>query len=217
MPQKLLFQNMAKSVIDGEIDTATNLMNKALTAGINPGECINKGFKPGLDEIGKGFETEFYFLPDLVLAGKVMQAVVDLLADGADNDFELPQSLGTVMLATVTGDLHSIGKQLVGMMLSVNGFKVIDLGVNVPAAVIVSQIKEKNPDILGLSSLLSTTTTAQRDAIETLKAEGLRDNVKILVGGAVVSREWSIEIGADGYAEDANAAVQVAKEVMGIA
>jgi len=207
---------MAKSVIDGEIDTATDLMSSALADGINPGECINKGFKPGLDEIGKGFETGFYFLPDLVLAGKVMQAVVDLLANGSGNNFEAPESIGTVMLATVTGDLHSIGKQLVGMMLSVNGFNVIDLGVDVPTAFIVSQIKEKNPDILGLSSLLSTTTTAQRDVIETLKEEGIRDNVKVMVGGAVVSREWSNEIGADGYAEDANAAVHVAKKVMGI-
>lgn len=216
MSRKELFQNMAKSVIDGEIGTATDLMNEALADGINPGECINKGFRSGLDEIGKGFETGFYFLPDLVLAGKVMQAVVDLLADGSENDFEAPESLGTVMLATVTGDLHSIGKQLVGMMLSVNGFKVIDLGVDVPTASIVSNVKEINPDVLGLSSLLSTTTAAQRDVIETLKEEGIRDNVKVMVGGAVVSREWSNEIGADGYAEDANAAVHVVKEVMGI-
>lgn len=217
MNEETLFESMAKSLIDGEIETAQELISKALTDGMDPNECIAKGFKPGLDEIGRGFESGEYFLPDLVLAGKIMQAVVDILASEGQDKFTPQENLGTVMLATVAGDLHSIGKHLVAMMLGLNGFKVMDLGIDVPTATIVERAKEEEPDILGLSALLSTTTGAQKDVIDGLIAEGIRDKVKILVGGAVVSKEWADQIGADGYAEDANAAVVVAKKVMNIA
>jgi len=157
-----------------------------------------------------------YFLPDLVLAGKIMQVVVDILENESKEGLDAQKSLGDVMLVTVAGDLHSIGKQLVGMMLSLNGFRVTDLGIDVPTATILERVKEDKPEILGLSSLLSTTTACQKEVIEALQKEGIRDRVKVLIGGAVVSNEWAQQIGADGYAEDANAAVVVAKEVMGI-
>jgi len=216
MSDKTIFQGMSQSVVDGEIEVAKDLMRQALAEGINPNECIDKGFKPGLDIIGAGFESGEYFLPDLVLAGKIMQVVVDILENESKEGLDAQKSLGDVMLVTVAGDLHSIGKQLVGMMLSLNGFRVTDLGIDVPTATIVERVKEEKPEILGLSSLLSTTTACQKEVIEALQKEGIRDRVKVLIGGAVVSNEWAQQIGADGYAEDANAAVVVAKEVMDI-
>ena len=145
-----------------------------------------------------------------------MQVVVEILENESKEDMDTQGNLGEVMLATVAGDLHSIGKQLVGMMLSLNGFRVTDLGIDVPTSTIVDRVKGEKPDIIGLSSLLSTTTSYQKEIIEALEKEGIRDSVKVLVGGAVVSKEWALQIGADGYAEDANAAVTVAKEVMGL-
>ena len=216
MSREQILKNMAKSVIDGEIELAQSLLQQALDEDIDPNVCINEGFKPGLDEIGRGFDSGEYFLPDLILAGKIMEAVVNLLKEKSNIDVSTGESMGKVVIATVEGDLHSIGKQLVSMMLSLNGFEVVDIGQNIPTATIVEKVKEEKPVILGLSALLSTTTGAQKDVIDSLNQAGIRDTVKVLVGGAVVSREWADEIGADGYAEDANSTVREAKRVLGI-
>ena len=216
MSNPMIFEKMTTSIIDGQIQTATDLLKQAMTDGIPANACVQKGFKPGLDEIGRGFEAGDYFIPDLILAGKVMQSVVESLQADSNEELEKKKIVGSVIMATVKGDLHTIGKQLVIMMLSMNGFAVTDLGIDVPSEVIVEKVKQERPDIIGLSSLLSTTTAYQKEVIEALEKEGIRDSVKVLVGGAVVSKEWAMQIGADGYAEDANSAVIVAKEVLGI-
>ncbi len=217
MSRETLLQNMAQTVIDGDSDAATQLLKEALGAGLDPHDCINQGFKPGLDQIGDGFESGEYFLPDLMMAGKVMESAVAMLEESVQGDLKLQNSVGKVLLATVAGDLHNIGKNLVGMMLKLNGFEVLDLGIDVPTATIVERVKEENPDLLGMSALLSTTTQLQKDVIEELEELGIRKNVKVLIGGAACSEQWADQIGADGYAKDAAAAVGKAKEVLGIA
>ena len=214
MSKEELFARMAQSVIDGEVAVGIELANQSLAGGIDPIESTNLGFRAGLDDIGRGFETGDYFLPDLVLAGKVMQAAVDVL-EGAMKDGAADQArLGKVLIATVEGDIHTIGKDLVALMLSLNGFEVINLGHNVPTQSVIEQTTRESPDIVALSSLLSTTTQAQSDVVTGLQEVGLRDAVSVLVGAAACSVEWAQRIGADGYAEDAAAAVIMAKEMI---
>ncbi|MBL7163508.1 MAG: corrinoid protein [Anaerolineales bacterium] len=216
MSKESLFSNMAQTILDGDIETAQKLAQQSLDESINPLETINKGYKTGLDEIGRGFETGEYYLPDLVLAGKTMEAAVVVLEPALEEVAGKQDFLGKVLLATVAGDVHSIGKDLVALMLSLNGFEVVNIGHNVPTPTIVEQTKLEKPDIIGLSALLTTTTQAQRDVIVALEEAGIRGQVKVLIGGAATSNEWAQQIKADGYAEDAQAAVRKAKAVLGI-
>jgi len=216
MSKETLFKNMAQTILDGDIETAKNLAKQALDEKHDPLEVINSGYKPGLDEIGCGFETGEYFLPDLVLAGKTMEAAVAVLEPALNKVAEKQEFLGKVLLATVAGDMHTIGKDLVALMLTLNGFDVVNIGHNVPTPEIIEQTKIEKPDIIGLSALLTTTTQAQRDVILALKEAGMRGDLKVLIGGAATSIEWAQQIEADGYAEDAQAAVRKAKAVLGI-
>jgi len=216
MSTETLFKNMAQTILDGDIEAAKKLSQQALDENLNPLEVINSGFKPGLNEIGSGFETGEYFLPDLVLAGKTMETAVAVMEPALKKIAEKQVFLGKVLLATVAGDMHTIGKDLVALMLSLNGFDVVNIGHNVPTLEIVHKIKIEEPDIIGLSALLTTTTQAQRDVIVALEEAGIRQNVKVLIGGAATSTEWAQQIEADGYAEDAQAAVRKAKAVLGI-
>jgi len=216
MSEQELFGSMAQTIIDGDVAAAEALARQSLEAGIDPLASINQGFRPGLDEVGRGFDEGHYFLPDLVLGGKVMEAAVDILQEGMEEGAMDQASLGKVLIATVEGDIHTIGKDLVALMLSLNGFEVINMGHNVPTMTIVERVIEEKPDILGLSALLTTTTQAQRDVIEALDDVEFGKSVKVLIGGAATSSEWAQEIGAAGYAEDASAAVVKAKQVLGI-
>lgn len=213
MSKQTLFQSMKQSVVDGEVSTAEELARQALAEHLEPLDVIEQGFKPGLDEVGRGFEAGEYFLPDLMLAGKAMQAAVAIVEPRLQAETGTRASAGKVVLATVQGDLHTIGKDLVGLMLRVNGFEVIDLGCDVPTATIVDRVREERPVILGLSCLLTTAAQAQRDVIEALEDIGIRQAVKVLVGGAATTTAWAEQIGADGYAGDAAAAARKAKEV----
>jgi corrinoid protein of di/trimethylamine methyltransferase len=216
MSNEELFANMAQTILDGDVQAAQKLAQQALSEDVDPLESINQGFKAGLDEIGRGFEEGDYFLPDLVLAGKTMEAAVTILEPALEEGSAGLETHGKVMLATVEGDVHTIGKDLVALMLSLNGFKVLNIGHDVPTVTILERAMQEQPDIIGLSALLTTTTQAQMDVIEGLEDMGMRERVKVLIGGAATSAEWASEIGADGYAEDSTAAVHKAKAVLGI-
>ena len=212
-----IFKAMAQSVIDGEPNDAENLARQTIELGIDPLEAIDKGFVVGVKHVGDLFDCGDAFLPDLFMAGEAMKAVVKVLEPEMAKQGIKRKMLGTVVLGTIEGDIHDIGKTLVGTMLSASGFRVIDLGVDVPAVTLVERARAENADIIGVSSLLTTTMVRQRAVVEVLEDMGLRSTIKVMVGGAPVTRDWVEEIGADGYSEDAGGSVAVAKELLGIA
>lgn len=212
---KDLLAEIAESVIEGTPETVVALTRQALEMGLEPMEIINQGLVPRMDIVGEKFSRGEFFLPHLLIAAKGMQNAMDLLEPELVARQQSVRSVGTVVIGTVQGDIHEIGKSLVGTMLSANGFKVHDLGVDVSIENFVAKIEETGANIVGLSALLTTTMGGQREVIEALVEAGLRDRVKVLVGGAPVSQSWANEIGADGYAEDAMGAVQVAQELLG--
>lgn len=209
-----LFQKMAQSVLDGDSDTASALAKEAIDAGIDPLEAIAKGFVTGVNKVGESFACRQAFLPELVMAGEAMKAAVATLEPEMQKRGVQRTMLGKVVLATVEGDIHEIGKSLVGTMLSASGFQVYDLGVDVPAARIIAKVKEVDANIVGLSALLTTTMVKQKEVIDELDKLGLRKKVKVMVGGAPVTRDWVQKIEADGYSEDAIGAVAVAKQIL---
>jgi len=210
-----LFAAMRQSVIDGEPDQVEKLAREALSLGIDPLDAINKGFVPGVHFVGEQFGAGEMFLPDLVMAGEAMKMAASVLEPEMKKRGSQRENLGTVVLGTVKGDIHEIGKTLVMTMLSASGFQVHDLGVDVPAERFVAKVREVNADLVGLSALLTTTMPGQRVVIEALTKAGLRAHVKVMVGGAPVNHAWAKEIGADGYGEDAIAAVALAKKLVG--
>jgi len=210
-----LFKLMAQSVIDGDDEEATALAQQALEQGVDPLEAINKGYTAGMDVVGELYSSGEYFLPDLILGGEAMQAALAALDPALKASGQAREVLGNVVLGTVKGDIHEIGKSLVGSMLSANGFDVYDLGIDIEADEFVAKAREYNADIVALSALLTTTMLHQRDVIEHLAEAGVRDKVKVMVGGSPVTQGWADQIGADGFAEDAAGAVVVAKKLMG--
>lgn len=209
-----LFKQMAQAVIDGDDDEATALAQRALEQGVDPLEAINKGYTAGMDVVGELYSTGDYFLPDLILGGEAMKAALATLEPALKASGQARKVLGTVVLGSVKGDIHEIGKSLVGSMLSANGFEVFDIGIDVEASEFVAQAREKNADIVALSALLTTTMLRQREVIEHLAEAGLRERVKVMVGGSPVTRGWADDIGAEGFAEDAATAVVEAKRLM---
>lgn len=210
-----LLARLTQAVIVGDIEGAVKLTLRGLSEGTAPLVLINEGLVPGMDSAGEKFSQGEYFLPHLLVAAKAMQESMKLLEPELLAREEALEQVGTVVLGTVEGDIHEIGKSLVGTMLTANGFRVYDLGVDVPIERFVEKVKETQAEILGLSALLTTTMVVQREVIEALQKAGLREQVKVLVGGAPVSLDWAEEIEADGYAEDAIAAVRVARYVLG--
>ncbi|MBP1692434.1 MAG: methyltransferase cognate corrinoid protein [Chloroflexi bacterium] len=215
MSDELLAQ-ISQSLVDGDPDATFSLTEKALGAGLEPLKIIREGLMPGMNIVGDYFARGDYFLPDLIIAADGMKRAMELLEPELRARQQSLETPGVVVIGTVKGDIHEIGKSLVGTMLSANGFKVYDLGVDVPTASFIAKLKETNANLLGLSALLTTTMTMQREIIKTLVAEGLRSQVKVMVGGAPVTRSWAEEIGADGYAEDAMGAVALAKRLAGV-
>lgn len=200
------FTQLSEAVIAGDAEASTRLAEQALTLGLNPLACINQGLTPGMNRVGELFSSGEYFLPDLIAAGEAMKAALAILEPAMIGD-QQRQVVGHVVIGTVEGDVHEIGKTLVASMLSANGFRVTDLGVNCSAQVFIDAIEETGATLVGASALLTTTMVKQRELIEALKGAGLRERVKVLVGGAPVTAEWAAQIGADGYAEDAMSAV----------
>ena len=210
-----LYRAMAKSVLEGEAEEAERLAEESISSGIDPLDAINLGLVPGVEEIGDQFSCGEAFLPQLVMAGEAMKRALsrlepEMAKKGLNRDL-----LGTVVLGTIAGDIHDIGKTLVGTMLTVTGFKVIDLGVDVPVMTLVETAREENANIIGVSALLTTTMVNQRDVVEALEDLGLRPGIKVIVGGAPVTQEWAEKIGADGYSQDAVGAVAIARGLVG--
>jgi corrinoid protein of di/trimethylamine methyltransferase len=210
-----LFKQMAEAVIEGDDDKAAALAQQVLDQGIDPLDAINKGFTAGMDVVGELYSTGEYFLPDLILGGEAMKAALGILEPALKAAGQERKVLGKVVLGTVKGDIHEIGKSLVGSMLSANGFEVYDVGIDVEAEEFVVKAREHNADIVALSALLTTTMLHQREVIEHLAEAGLRDRVQVMVGGSPVTQGWADQIGADGFAEDAAASVVVARRLMG--
>jgi len=210
-----LFESMKQSIIDGDADRAREVSQRAITEGINPLEAIHHGFLPGLNLVGEQFDQGEMFLPDLVLAGEAMKAATAILEPELQKTGRKRETLGKVILGTVNGDIHEIGKTLVGTMLSASGFEVFDLGVDVPVEIFAVRAKQLDADIVGISALLTTTMTGQKGVVEELERHGLRPRVKVMIGGAPVTQSWADEIGADGFGKDAQAAVALAKTLIG--
>jgi corrinoid protein of di/trimethylamine methyltransferase len=217
MSDERLFEEMAKAVIDGLPDKARSLAEEALRAGIEPLEAIDRGLKPGMDVVGEGFAKGELFIPDLMMSGEAMKAAITALEPELMKRKQERRVLGKVVIGTVQGDIHEIGKTLVATMLAANGFEVYDLGVDVSPQCFLDQVREVDADVVGLSALLTTTLLNQEAVILTLQEAGLRDKVKVIVGGVPASPEWAEEIGADAYAENATEAVAVIKRLVGAA
>jgi corrinoid protein of di/trimethylamine methyltransferase len=209
-----LLKAMAQSIIDGESEIAADLARQSIEAGMDPLESITKGYVVGVRQVGDTFACGEVFLPELVMAGEAMKAAIAVLEPELKKTGASREILGKVILATVEGDIHEIGKSLVGTMLTASGFEVFDLGVNVPTETILGKAQELQPDIIGLSALLTTTMIRQKEVIEALDRKGLRQQTKVMIGGAPVTSDWVKKIGADGYSEDAIGAVNTAKLLM---
>jgi len=204
-----MYEKLAQAVIDGEPEDAEELAKQALNQGLDPLTCINEGLTTGIQRVGELFSSGEYFLPELIIGAEAMKKGLAVLEPAMVGD-QSREVVGRVVLGTVEGDMHEIGKTLVGTMLIANGFQVFDIGVDQSAEQFVAAVKENNADIVGASALLTTTMLQQKKLIEALEEAGLRDQVKVMVGGAPVTTNFSSEIGADGYAEDAISAVDLA-------
>ncbi len=204
-----MYKKLTQAVVDGEAEDAVALARQALDEGVDPLACITEGLTKGIQEVGELFASGDYFLPELIIGADAMKAAMDILEPALTGD-QKREVVATVVLGTVEGDLHEIGKTLVGTMLTANGFKVVDIGVDRPPSAFIDAVKENDATILGASALLTTTMLQQKKLIEALKEAGLREKVKVMVGGAPVTDSFAKEIGADGYAEDAISAVDTA-------
>jgi trimethylamine corrinoid protein len=209
-----ILKGITRLVEEGDGPACAELAGKALTEGVKPLEIVDGGLSAGLRSVGEKFGRGEMFLPDMMMAVEAMKEGMKVVQPELDRMKASVKSLGTVVIGTVFGDIHDIGKSIVATMLEMSGFKVVDLGVNVPAVSFVQKVKEVKPDVLGLSALLATTMREQKEVVEAVKREGLRDRVKIIVGGAPVSEHWAREIGADGYGANAEMAVQLVRKLV---
>jgi len=209
-----ILDQLSNSVIEGNSEAVRRAATEALKTNLDPLEAIENGLAKGLKEVGGRFERGEMFLMQLIMSGEAMKAGLQVLKPEILKQKKQLTGSGTVLIGTVEGDIHDIGKSVVSAMLTAEGFDVIDLGVDVPDQVFVEKTKEIKPHILGLSALMTTTRTKQKDVIEALKRSELRDVAKVMVGGATVTPEWAEEIGADAYGEDAVDAARKAKNLI---
>ena len=214
MKKEDILNKLAAAVMDQDSDTAMEAYQEALNADVPPMEIINDALAVSLNKLGELFADEEIFLPELLFAASIVTDIMNSLAEKFSEGEAVMNKKGKVLLATVEGDVHDIGKSLVGMIMNAAGYEVIDAGKDVPNTKLIEMAKELKPDIVGLSALLTTTMMAQKEFIEMAKEEGIRDKIKIMVGGAPVSREWAVKIGADGWSEDASQAVIEADRLM---
>lgn len=205
---------MRQSIIDGAPESASNLARQAIEDGLPPLEAINLGFVPGMTEVGGRFAQRQMFLPDMLASAEAMKAAMVVLEPELKRAGTEAPVAGTVVLGTTKGDIHEIGKTLVGTLLTAHGFKVVDLGVDVSGEQFAAKAREIGADVVGVSALLTTTMRNQKSVIEALDSAGLRPKVKIIVGGAPVTQRWADEIGADGYGKDAVSAVALVKTLL---
>jgi 5-methyltetrahydrofolate--homocysteine methyltransferase len=201
------------AVLSGDAKASRELTEKALAAGVDPLKLVNEHMVPAMDEVGRRFECNEYFVPELLISARAMKSALELIRPLLVARGDEP--VGRVVIGTVKGDLHDIGKNLVAAMLEGGGFEVIDLGVNVSPEQFVAAVKERNAQVVAMSALLTTTMPSMRSTVEALKQAGVRDRVKVLIGGAPITQKYADEIGADGYSDNAPAAVGLAKKHLG--
>jgi 5-methyltetrahydrofolate--homocysteine methyltransferase len=206
------FKPLYDAILNGDAKNAKLITEQALAAATDPMSLVQEGMVPAMAEVGKRFECSEYFVPELLLSARAMKAALELmrpllLAGGA-------RSAGRVVIGTVRGDLHDIGKNLVSVMLEGSGYEVTDLGVNVPPEQFVAAVKAQSPQIIALSALLTTTMRAMKETVEALQQAGVRQQVKVLVGGAPITQRFATEIGADGYSESAANVADLARQVL---
>jgi 5-methyltetrahydrofolate--homocysteine methyltransferase len=206
-----ILQKMASSLYAGEGEEVAELVQQALDQGMSPAEILSSGLIAGMDEVGKDFKAGDLFVPEVLVAARAMSAGMGVLRPLLAAS-EVP-SAGKYVIGTVKGDLHDIGKNLVKMMLEGAGFETIDLGTDVEPAAFVDAVREHQPEMVGMSALLTTTMVNMKTTIEALEEAGLREGIKIMVGGAPVTDAFAREIGADAYAPDAASAVDVARSL----
>ncbi len=212
MDKTELFGRLSKSIEQLDEESTLNCVRKVIELNIDPVEALEKGLMKGLKKLGELFGRGEIFIVDLIFASEIAKKAIDILQPVLMNRSR--KGFGTIVIGTVEGDIHELGKNLVATLLRVEGFEVHDLGADVSAEMYLKSVKELHPDLLGLSALMTTTMLNQRKVIETLEKEGLRDKVKIMIGGAPVSASWAKRIGADCYAENAIQAVKKAKELL---
>lgn len=206
---------LSEAILKGDAKTAEAVTREAIEAKADPQELVNKYMIPAMDEVGRKFEADELFVPELLVTARAMKKALEVIkpllaAKGA-------KPIGKVVVGTVKGDLHDIGKNLVASMLEGAGFEVIDLGVDVSPEKFIAAVKEHTPNIVALSALLTTTMPSMKGTIEQISSAGLRDQVKVIIGGAPVTQDYANEIGADGYSENANGAVGLARKLVAAA
>ncbi len=208
-----LMKELYTAVLEGKAKEAKAITEKALAEGANPQKLVDEAMIPAMAEVGRRFEANEYFVPELLISARAMKAALEPIRPLLVKSGVKP--VGRVAIGTVKGDLHDIGKNLVGAMLEGGGFEVVDLGVDVSSDKFIAAVKEKGVNLVALSALLTTTMPSMKSTIEGMKAQGVRENVKVIIGGAPVTQQYAEEIGADGYADNASSAVTVAKKVLG--
>ncbi len=209
MGKEDLIKAAIEAVVAGDDDAAVDIANKVIAEGLDPMEFIGEGFAKGMIKVGDLFSKEDYALPEVLLSAAAMQKAMDVLDPHIPRQ-EAKKKMGVVVIGTVQGDIHEIGKRIVGTMLEVYGFEVHDLGCDVPIETFIEKAKELKADIIATSALMTTTMARQKKLEEALKEAGMRDKVKTMVGGAAVMKEWADLIGADGYGQDVTEAVEEA-------
>ena len=200
------------SVVSGDAKATQAITQQALADGVDPLKLVNDYMVPAMDEVGRRFEANEYFVPELLISARAMKASLELIRPLLTARGDKP--VGRVAIGTVKGDLHDIGKNLVGSLLEGGGFEVIDLGVNVSPEKFIATVNEKQANIIAMSALLTTTMPSMKTTIEALKQAGVREKVKVLIGGAPITQKYADEIGADGYSENAVGAVAMAKKAV---
>jgi 5-methyltetrahydrofolate--homocysteine methyltransferase len=205
-------EDIKNAIISGKHDQIESLVAKAIDSGTDLNELINDGMISAMDTVGQKYSRNEIYVPEMLVSAVTMKKGLDLINPLLKGDSR--ESRGTIIMCTVKGDIHDIGKNLVIMMLQGAGFDVIDLGVDLSAEKVVEEVKKIKPNILGMSALLTTTMPEIKTVIEVLKDQGIRDSLKIMVGGAPVNQEWADKVGADGYGADAGQAVDVARRLM---
>lgn len=210
-----ILKRLCNAIVDCDVEKAAQVAQEALDAGIPALEAIQNGAAKGLDIIGDGFSTGDVYLPELILAGDAMKAVLEVLNNALEKENTGSQvNLGKVVIGTVSGDLHDIGKNIVGAMLGVNGFQVYDIGIDVEPKVFVQKAEELGANIIASSTLLTTSMPYQQDIVQYLEDSGLRDKYYYIVGGGPVTADWTIQIKADGHGYTATDAVEVCKRLV---
>jgi 5-methyltetrahydrofolate--homocysteine methyltransferase len=211
-----LFKRLKEAVVNGDPEEVSKIAKKVVEVGIDPLEAVEKALVAGVLELGDKWVKGEAFIADVVAAADAMKVGLSILKNEIVKRGRSVKYLGRIVIGTVEGDIHDIGKSIVATLWEASGFEVIDLGVDVPPKKFVEAVKQYKPDVVGMSALLTTSMLKQRETIEAIKQAGLRDKVKIVIGGAPTTEEWAKEIGADGWAPDAFSAVQLIKRLFGI-